>query len=226
MLELKNLFKNKLGLENNNKMNELIDYYDVMENSNLKNVNNELSEVLNFSNNEGNNIKNILQSIKYCPEMDDLIINELKEIFEKSKKKKKKRALLGVIKFTYDGNEYIHCPIKKVKNNGNIVKFGVCKHLDSLLNTKENRKKLSIHKFQFHYLSKPPDLDNVNLYLKTQNSVEEIIEKMKNNLKINNNIENKIEKNVNSCFNCKTCGKKNKKICCLKCMFCGSHNEN
>ena len=192
MLELKNLFKNKLGLENN-KMNELIDYYDVTENS-----------------------------IKYCPEMDDLIINELKEIFEKCKKKKKKRALLGVIKFTYDGNEYIHCPIKKVKNNGNIVKFGVCKHLDSLLNTKENRKKLSIHKFQFHYLSKPPDLDNVNLYLKTQNSVEEIIEKMKNNLKMNNNDNNK-EKNVNSYFNCKSCGRKNKIICCLKCKFCGNY---
>lgn len=87
--------------------------------------------------------------------------------------------MLGVIKFIFNGNEYIHCPIRKVKNNGTFVKFGVCKHLDSLLNTKENRKKLSVHKFQFHYLSKRPDCDKVNLYLKTQNSIEDIIVKMK-----------------------------------------------
>ena len=223
MFDFKNLFNNKLklGLENH-KMNELIDYYDVTENNNIIS-NNEVSEILKYSNNsESNNIDNILQSIKYCPEIDDSIIKDLKEIFEKCRKKKKKRALLGVIKFIHEGNEYIHCPIKKVKDNGNNVKFGVCKHLDSLLNTKENRKKLSIHKFQFHYLSKPPDVDNVNLYLKTQNSVEEIIVKMKNNLKINS-IEINNEKNVNSFFKCKSCGKKNKKICCLKCIFCGNY---
>jgi len=168
MIVSRSTFINTFGYDFN-KMNELKNNYE-------ENI---ITEVNIEDSIESIKNKTILDSIKYCPSINDSVINELNEIFEKTRMKKKKRALLGVIKFIYNGDEYIHCPIRKVKSNGSFVKFGVCKHLDSLLNTKENRKKLSIHKFQFHYLSKRPDCDKVNLYLKTQNSIEDIIVKMK-----------------------------------------------
>ena len=228
MLKTQNLIENNAGKINNifNKMDELINYYDVNNNYNLNSNENNISNDNNICCNDINENKIVLESIKYCPTIDDSIINDLNEIYEKAKRKKKKRALLGVIKFIYNGDEYIHCPIKKVKSNGNFVKFGVCKHLDSLLNTKENRKKMSIHKFQFHYLSKSPDSDQVTLFLKTQNSLEEIIEKMKNKLKINTFENDNIENVSKLIFYCKQCGKKNKKLCCFQCMFCGNIENN
>ena len=61
--------------------------------------------------------------------------------------------------------------------------------------------------------------------MKTQNSLEEIIEKMKNKMKINKDV-NDMENVSKSFFYCKQCGKKNKKVCCFKCMFCGNIKDN
>jgi hypothetical protein len=63
-----------------NKMNELINEYeeDIITE---ENVEDNIEIIKN---------KSILDSIKYCPSINDSVINELNEIFEKTKMKKKK----------------------------------------------------------------------------------------------------------------------------------------
>ena len=46
------------------------------------------------------------------------------------------------------------------------------------MDTAINRRKLSSHKFQYHYYGQAPDSNSVNIYLKTSLSVEEAISKM------------------------------------------------
>ena len=112
-----NLIENNLGKVYNiyNRMDELINYNDVDYNLNLNSNENNISNDNNICCNDINENKIVLETIKYCPNIDDSIINDLNEIYETAKRKKKKRALLGVIKFVYNGDEYIHCPIKKSK---------------------------------------------------------------------------------------------------------------
>ena len=187
------------------KMEEIIiDYNNSNDEKDLKNNNNEQNSLLVENNNESNILleeNNNLNTISYCPSIEENIIENLNEIFVKAKSSKRKRALLGVIKFIHNGREYIHCPIKKVRKEGEIVKFGVCKHTDSFLNTAENRKKLSAHKFQYHYLSKRPNSNTVNLHFKTTKSLEEIIEKIKNKKK--SKILKKPREECLKCINCK-----------------------
>ena len=185
------------------KMQELLNDYKNNSNDDYKFqlINKKISDELNnntayeiIENNEN------LKSISYCPEISKNTINDLNEIFEKAKASRRKRSLLGVIKFIHDGREYIHCPIRKVKKGGEIVKFGICKHTNSFLNNAENRKKLSAHKFQFHYLSKRPTANNVNLHFKTTESLEDIISKIKNKMNYK-----KAKKTETKCLNCVNC---------------------
>ena len=143
-----------------------------------------------------------IESTHPTPFISKNVINNLNEIFENAKLSKKKRALLGVIKFNHNNEEYIHCPIKKVKNNGDNVIFGVCKHSESLINNAGNRKKLSAHKFQYHYHSMRAE--NVKLYLKTNESVEEVIEKSKKLLTLKKK-KKLIDLELLN-FKCKRCG--------------------
>ena len=133
-------------------------------------INSENDELLNE-----NNIKN---KIDYCPPLNSKIINDLNDIFEKAKLKKNKKIVVGVIKFEKDGNNYIHCPIKELKNEGTNIIFGVC-NFPSLLDTPINRRKLSLHKYHFHYLGQIPNLNTVNVCLKTTKSIEDSVRKVK-----------------------------------------------
>jgi len=126
-----------------------------------------------------------------CPPLDENLICKLNKIFKEIKSDDdnvdNKKMSLGIIKFNYNGNNYIHCPIKHVKKKGKDICFGVCSHSNSLLDTAINRRKLSAHKFQYHYYGQAPDSNFVNIYLKTSLTVEEAINKME---------KDKLKKNV------------------------------
>jgi hypothetical protein len=126
-----------------------------------------------------------------CPPLNENLISKLNQIFKEinsvDDNVDTKKMSLGIIKFSYNGKNYIHCPIKHVKKKGKDVCFGVCSHSNSLLDTAINRRKLSAHKFQYHYYGQAPDSNSVNIYLKTSVSVEEAINKME---------KDKLKKNV------------------------------
>ena len=82
------------------------------------------------------------------------------------------KNILGVIKFTHKQKTYIHCPIESINNDG-IVKFGLCKHFQTLENTFRNRQKLCTHKFRYHYNSNK--LKSSSLILKVSKSIEEVL---------------------------------------------------
>ena len=110
------------------------------------------------------------------------IINDFNKLVENTKiKQKKKKISLGIIKFNHNNKEYIHCPLKKVKQNGNKIKIGVCSHFESLENNKINRRILSSHKYQYHYnccgVSKNSEC--IQLRLRSDKSIEEVIEMYK-----------------------------------------------
>ena len=84
-------------------------------------------------------------------------------------------------KFNHNNKEYIHCPLKKVKQNGNIIKIGICSHFKSLENNKINRRILSSHKYQYHYnncgVSKNSEC--IQLRLRSDKSIEDVLEMYK-----------------------------------------------
>ena len=63
-------------------------------------------------------------------------------------RKRRNKVTLGVLKFIVADKVYIHCPIKNVLDNGEIL-FGICGSFHSLEDTARNRQKLSTHKFRF-----------------------------------------------------------------------------
>ena len=79
---------------------------------------------------------------------------------------------LGVIKFSYNGKNYIHCPILKLDEN-NQIKFGVCKTFKSLENTFNNRQKLCAHKYRHHF--KCDKLLSSNIHIKASQSIEDVL---------------------------------------------------
>ena len=167
----KNIYNNNNN--NNNNINNGISVYDVESENSYRS--NEDKDV-NCDNSNSNN-ENIV-----CPPLDENVIVELNKIFNEIKSLKtvdQKKMSLGVIKFIHNGEHYIHCPIKHVNSNGKDVCFGVCNHFFSLVDNTKNRRKLSAHKFQYHYYGHAPNVKNVNIYLKTSLSVEEAINKMK-----------------------------------------------
>ena len=127
------------------------------------------------SNNENEN------KIK-VPKISKEIINEFNKLVTNTKiKQKKKNISLGIIKFKHNNKEYIHYPIKKIKENGNKIKIGVCSHFETLENNKINRRILSSHKYQYHYnccgVSKNSEC--IQLRLKSDKSIEEVLEMYK-----------------------------------------------
>jgi hypothetical protein len=89
-----------------------------------------------------------------------------------SKPTRKKKYILGVIKFLYNNKNYIHCPIKKITKKGKI-KFGICKNFKTIEDTFRNRQKLCTHKFRFHYDSNKKN--SRCLHLKVSKSIESIL---------------------------------------------------
>ena len=81
---------------------------------------------------------------------------------------------LGIFKFTYCNTNYIHCPIKikKITGKGKI-KFGICKKFESMENTFINRRKLSTHKYRYHYHR--DTTKSKLLQLKTSKSIQEVL---------------------------------------------------
>ena len=87
-------------------------------------------------------------------------------------KSKKKKLIIGVIKFKDDENiEYIHCPIVKL-NDG--ISIGVCDHFDSVVNDSNGKKHLASHKYQYHFKYKN---NIVKIRLKTCESIEDTLQK-------------------------------------------------
>jgi len=114
------------------------------------------------------------------PNVSECTINSLNTIIEKSLKLKtmnKKTIKMGVIKFKdNENNEYIHCPLVSVNHDN--IDIGVCKHFDSVLNNFEGKKRLASHKYQFHYkFYKNSNIKNINVYLKTNESIEDTVNK-------------------------------------------------
>jgi len=130
-----------------------------------------------MSNNDNNNENKIK-----VPIIGKEIINEFNKLVENTKiKQKKKNISLGIIKFNHNNKEYIHCPIKKVKQNGNKIKIGVCSHFKTLENNIINRRILSSHKYRYHYnccgVSKNSKC--IQLRLKSDKTIEEVLEMYK-----------------------------------------------
>ena len=76
-----------------------------------------------MSNNDNSNNENKIK----VPIISKEIIKEFNKLVENTKiKQKKKNISLGIIKFNHNNKEYIHYPFKKVKQNGNKIKIGVC----------------------------------------------------------------------------------------------------
>jgi len=109
------------------------------------------------------------------PKINKLLKKQLNSLIHECLHKSKKVSL-GVIKFINNNFEYIHCPIKKINSKG-IVKIGVCRHFKPLVNCKEARRKLTVHKFQYHYKSKKGRNDWLKINLKTNKSLEEELKK-------------------------------------------------
>ena len=114
------------------------------------------------------------------PNINEGTINSFNTIIEKHLKSKsinKKTIKMGVIKFKdNENNEHIHCPLVSVNHDNFII--GVCKNFDSVLNNFEGKKKLASHKYQFHYKSyKDTNVKNINVYLKTNESIENTVNK-------------------------------------------------
>ena len=82
----------------------------------------------------------------------------------KSSKTKKKKLIVGVIKFKDNEDiEYIHCPILKIKDNNNNnddMCFGVCNHFDSVINNSHGKKNIASHKYQYHFKNNKNNINN------------------------------------------------------------------
>jgi hypothetical protein len=117
----------------------------------------------------------------------EILLDKLKQLIEKINKKIV--IIIGIIRFSYNNENFIHCPIKKIKNNGGTIKIGRCKHFNSLLDTVENRKKLTYHKFIFHCKGEKSNKNNnMKFKLNTTKTFDEVLinELIKYNKKLKN----------------------------------------
>jgi hypothetical protein len=135
----------------------------------------------NDNNNENNNNKEKIIQIEeidnnFMPIMSKKSKNMFNKLLDSVKNKRNRNLNIGVLKFKDKNNiKYIHCPIKKIKENGKIIKVGVCKTFKSVIDNKENKKLLTIHKFKDHYHCRPPDHDAIQLRLNTKKTFDEIL---------------------------------------------------
>ena len=120
-----------------------------------------------------NNLKNVEhneKSLLPLPKLNKKLKNDVNNYLENCRFKNRTK-ILGIIKFKSNDKEYLYCPIKKIYKSGKI-KIGVCKHFKCLEDTRQNRLKLSTHKFRYHFKS-DKNLSNV-LKLKVSKSIEEV----------------------------------------------------
>ena len=116
--------------------------------------------------------------------INENIIQSYENIISKlllKKSKGKKQLILGVIKFKDNENiEYIHCPI--LNNTDGNVCIGICKHFESVKNDSNGKKHLASHKYQYHYKcnSMKKNTNSLQIFLKTNKSIEEVLEDYKN----------------------------------------------
>ena len=132
---------------------------------------------------ENNNIINNDNNDIIVPNVNKELIKDFNKLVENTIIKNKNKTIsLGVIKFIHNNKDYIHCPIKKIKKNGEKIKIGICSHFKSLEDNKANRRLLSIHKYQYHFNSCGNKLNKkcIQIRLKNRKSVEEVIEMYKN----------------------------------------------
>jgi hypothetical protein len=153
--------------------------------------------------NNNNISKDIVSSEYYYikkvkpPILDDYIITCYKSIIDNniniSNKLKKKTLFVGVIKFKDNENiEYIHCPLIGIDN----ISIGVCSHFESVKNDSNGKKHLASHKYQYHCKCKSKNKNNSNfqIFLKTTESIENVLlKKYSKQLNINQS-ENNNEK--------------------------------
>ena len=91
------------------------------------------------------------------PNLDEIVFikyNNILNNIKVSSKIKKKKLIVGVIKFKDNEDiEYIHCPLLKLKNNNgdDDMCIGICKHFESVVNNSNGKKHLASHKYQYHY---------------------------------------------------------------------------
>ena len=111
--------------------------------------------------------------IPIAPKIPKCIKCEVKEKLLSSYAYKKNKITLGILKFKCDNKIYIHCPLKKIKDDGKI-KFGVCRNFTSLEDSLLNRQKLCTHKFRYHYGSDKNK--SKRLKLQVSKSIEEVLQ--------------------------------------------------
>jgi hypothetical protein len=128
-----------------------------------KNIKCEMCKALRESN-DYNNVEPPKYSQSFIDEVDKKLLK-----FDKTISSPKYK--LGVIKFSHNNKNYIHCPIKKVENN--LIKFGICENFQSLENTAFNRQSLSIHKYRYHFNCDSEKSKILNL--KVSKSIEDVL---------------------------------------------------
>jgi hypothetical protein len=130
-------------------------------------------------NSELNNINLNSDNVEIpIPKIKEDIIDKIYNLIDKNKKSNKKKLSIGIIKFKYNNIDYIHCPIKKIKDKGTCVKIGICKEFEPIMDSISNRKILSSH-YKFHHCKgKKLVGDNIcEIKLKTSLSLEDFIKK-------------------------------------------------
>jgi hypothetical protein len=120
------------------------------------------------------------------PSINENIVESYRNIISKLLLKKsniKKQLILGAIKFKDNENiEYIHCPIVNNTNENENICIGICKHFESVKNDSSGKKHLATHKYQYHYKcnSMKKHINSLQIFLKTNKSIEEVLEDYKN----------------------------------------------
>ena len=138
----------------------------------------------NKSNNECSEYYYIKKVIP--PPINVNIVKSYEDIISKmllKKSKMKKQLILGTIKFKDNENiEYIHCPIINNCNENENISIGICKHFESVKNDYLGKRHLATHKYQYHYKCNSMKKTNntLQIFLKTNKSIEEVLEDYKN----------------------------------------------
>ena len=85
------------------------------------------------------NIKFNIDNVEIpIPELKKEVIDNIYYLIEKKKNSIKKKLSIGIIKFKHNNIDYIHCPIKKIKNGGSCVKIGICKEFQPMIDNINN----------------------------------------------------------------------------------------
>ena len=135
------------------------------------------------------------------PILDNYIIKSYENIINNyiniSNTLKRNKLFVGVIKFKDNENiEYIHCLLIGIDK----ISIGVCNHFESVQNNSEGKKHMASHKYQYHCKCKSSRNENNNnskiqIFLKTNESIENVLLKNYNNRLNNiNQSENNNEK--------------------------------